>query len=102
MCVPDKTLIGGIKSVNGLNSPFPVQTYTPPAPASNTFAPQLQQQAGFQPVIAPQLGAPAAPPLFAPRIERAQATSTQYTTDANGVKKPAKTGYQSLQINRQP
>lgn len=57
---------------------------------------------GFQDVIAPQLGLPAAPPLFAPRIERAAATAPQYTTDAAGVKRPVKTGFQSLQITRQP
>lgn len=100
MCVPDKTItgLGTVSNQTGYISPYPTQTYTPPTinPTQN-----LKLQSGFQDVIAPQLGLPGAPPLFAPRIERAQGTGTQYTTDANGVKKPVQTGFQSLQINRQ-
>lgn len=99
MCVPDKTITGGL----GTLTPYspgklsPTQTYTPPIPGSQPQGPQ----ASFTTVNTPQLGLPAGPAPFAPRIERAAATQPQYTTDANGVKRPAKTGYQSLQITRQ-
>lgn len=75
----------------------PTQTYTPPVQLTEA---QKKQQAGFTDVIAPQLGLPAAPPLFAPRIERAAATQQDYVTDSNGVKRRAKTGYSSLRIER--
>lgn len=103
MCLPDqKTLTGATVSpqsrTSGLPSPFPQQTYKPPAPISQS---QQKQQAGFQDVLAPQLGTPGAPPLFAPRIERAASTVQTYATDAAGVKRAATTGYRALQINRQ-
>lgn len=94
MCVPDKTITGGL----GTLTPYspgklsPTQTYIPPVPTAQN------PQASFTNVTTPQLGLPAGPAPFAPRIERAASTQTQYTTDANGVKRPAKTGYQSLQI----
>lgn len=72
-------------------SPYPQQpAYKPPVQLTEA---QKKRQAGFTDVIAPQLGLPAAPPLFAPRIERAAATQQDYVTDSNGVKRRAKTGY---------
>lgn len=79
-------------------SPYPQQPqYTPPHQLTTE---QKKRQAGFTDVIAPQLGLPAAPPLFAPRIERAAANQQDYVTDSNGVKRRAQTGYSSLRIER--
>lgn len=100
MCVPDKTLVGSTLTPYSQGQLSQTQTYMPSGQFTLTTQ-QQKKQAGFQDVIAPQLGLPAAPPLFAPKIERAAGTGTQYTTDADGVKRPVKTGYQSLQITRQ-